>query len=128
MEGILVSLLPIRSQRQQATYKSSVVLFKNMLSEMLWVFQKNWFIKKIVNSQKIKSVKNFIIKKSATKTFQICISIVYDRFILELSISISISTALLLWDNVKCGLLSKHLFQRKRQYDGWRNFTVTTNF
>ena len=126
-----MSLLPIRSQRQQTIYKSSVVLFKNMLSEMLWVFQKNSFIKKIVNSQKIKSVKNFIIKKSATKTFQICIIIVYDSFILELSISISISTALLFCycgDNVKYGLLSKHLFQRKRQYDGWKNFTVTTNF
>ena len=36
-------------------------------------------------------------KKSATKVFQVCISIVYDSFILELSISISISTALLLW-------------------------------
>ena len=128
MEGILMSLLPIRSQRQQTIYKSSVVLFKNMLSEMLWVFQKNSFVKKIVNSQKIKSVKNLIIKKSATKTFQICIIMVYDSFILELSISISISTALLLWDNVKYGLLSKHLFQRKRQYDGWKNFTVTTNF
>ena len=128
MEGILMSLLPIRSQRQQTIYKSSVVLFKNMLSEMLWVFQKNSFVKKIVNSQKIKSVKNLVIKKSTTKTFQICIIIVYDSFILELSISISISTALLLWDNVKYGLLSKHLFQRKRQYDGWKNFTVTTNF
>ena len=37
----------------------------------------------------------------------------YDSFILELSISI-FSTALLLWR--KYGLLSKHLFQRKRQY------------
>ena len=64
---------------------------------MLCVFQKNWFIKEIVNSQEIKSVKNFIIKKSATKTFQVCIIIVYDSFILELSISISISTALSLW-------------------------------
>ena len=40
------------------------------------------------NSHKIKSVK-------ATKVFQVCISIVYDSFILELNISISISTALL---------------------------------
>ena len=60
-------------------------------------------------------------KKSAIKVFKVCISIVYDSFILELSISISISTALLFCycgDNVKYGLLSKHLFQRKRQYGG----------
>ena len=31
------------------------------------------------------------------KSFQVCIIIVYDSFILGLSISISISTALLLW-------------------------------
>ena len=44
--------------------------------------------------------------------------LVYDSFILKLSISISISTALLFCcgDNVKYGLLSKHVFQRKRQY------------
>ena len=48
-----------------------------------------------------------------------------DSFILELSISI-FSTALLLWR--KYGLLSKHLFQRKRQYGDWKIFIVTTNF
>ena len=48
------------------------------------------------NSQKIKSVKN-IIKKVSYKSFQVCISLVYDSFILEFSISSSISTALLLW-------------------------------
>ena len=68
--------------------------------------------------------------KKATKVFQACLSTIYDSFILELSISIS--TALLFCccgDNVKCGLLSKHLCQRKRrQYGGWKNLTVTTNF
>ena len=49
------------------------------------------------NSQKINSVKNVITKKSTAKAFQVYISVVYDSFILELSISISISTALLLW-------------------------------
>ena len=39
------------------------------------------FIKKSVEQlKKIKSVKNVIIKKSATKVFQVCISIVYDSF------------------------------------------------
>ena len=61
---------------------------------MFWVFQKNSFIKKSVESHNLKSVKNFIMKTSA-KVFQVCISIVYESFILELSISIS--TALLLW-------------------------------
>ena len=40
-------------------------------------------------------------------------------FILELRISISISSAL---------LLSGYLFQRKQQNGGWKNLTVTTNF
>ena len=43
------------------------------------------------------------------------IRIVYDSFILELSMSISISTALLFCydgDNVKCGFLSKNLFKK----------------
>ena len=31
-------------------------------------------------------------------------------------------------DNVKYGLLSKHLFQRKLQYGWWNNLKVTTNF
>ena len=55
------------------------------------------------------------------KVFQECINIVCDSFILKLSISISISTAQLFCycgDSVKYGLLSKHLFQRKRQYGG----------
>ena len=43
----------------------------------------------------MKSIETFIIKKSATKVFQVCTNTVYDSFIWELSISIS--TALLLW-------------------------------
>ena len=31
-------------------------------------------------------------------------------------------------DNVKYGLLSKHLFQRKQKYDGLQNLKVTANF
>ena len=30
-------------------------------------------------------------------------------------------------DNVKYGLLSKHLFQIKRQYSSWKSHLVTTN-
>ena len=52
-----------------------------MLSEMFWVFHIK-LIKKSVDSHKFKSVKNIIIKKSATKVFQVCVSIVYDSFIL----------------------------------------------
>ena len=44
-----------------------------MLSKMSWVW----------NSQKNKECKN-VIKKSATKVYQVCLSIVYDNFILEL--------------------------------------------
>ena len=45
------------------------------------------------DSNKIKNGKNVIIKKVSYKVFQFCISIVYNSFILELSIS----TALFLW-------------------------------
>ena len=31
-------------------------------------------------------------------------------------------------DNIKYGLLSKHLFQRKLKYSGWKSLTVTVNF
>ena len=31
-------------------------------------------------------------------------------------------------DNVKYRSLSKHLFQIKQQYGGWKNFKVMTNF
>ena len=67
-------------------------------------------------------------KKSATKVFEVCMSIVYDSFVLELSI-IALVLALHCYcgDKVKYGLLSKHLFQGKCQYGGWKNLTVTTN-
>ena len=32
------------------------------------------------------------------------------------------------WDNVKYGLLSKNLFQRKQQHGSWENFIVAINF
>ena len=72
----------------------ATILCKNMLSEMFWLFQKNIFYK-VWSSHKMKSIETFIIKKSATKVFQVCTNTVYDSFIWELSISIS--TALLLW-------------------------------
>ena len=31
-------------------------------------------------------------------------------------------------DNVKYGLLSEHLSQRKQQYGSWKNLKVTTSF
>ena len=101
-----------------------------MLPEMFWCFSKKTysFTKKVSSSQKIKRVKNVIIKKSATKVFQVCIDIVYDSFILDLRTSISISTGILFGYNVKYGLLSRDSFQIKRQYDGWKNLTVTSNF
>ena len=40
-----------------------------MLSEMFRVFQENSFIKKSVDSHKIKSVKKFIIKKVSYESF-----------------------------------------------------------
>ena len=91
-----------------------------MLSEMFCVFQKKkkFYKEKPGIVEKIKSVKNVITEKSATKVFQVYTSIVYDSFFLELSISISIGTALLLWRCVKYILLSKYLFERKRQYGG----------
>ena len=59
----------------------------------------------------------------------VCLSKVYDSFILERSISISISTVLLLWryELRKIRTSFKHLFQRKRQYGGWKNLTVAKN-
>ena len=69
-----------------------------MLSDVFCVFSKiSSFIKRSVEQSKNNECKKrFIIKTSATKVFQVCLSIAYDSFILELSISISISTAMLL--------------------------------
>ena len=97
-----------------------------MLSEMFWVFQNKLIYKEKcgkINSPEIKTY----------EVFQVCISAVYDSFILQLSISIN-KLALVLAlhfycrDNVTQGLLSKNLFQRKRKYGGWKNLTVMTNF
>ena len=76
------------------------------------------------SSQKIKRVK--IVKKSATKVFEVCISIVYDG---SLGTYLALVLALYCYcrDDVKYGLLSRHLFQRKWQYGGWKNLTITTN-
>ena len=69
--------------------------------------------RKVWNSQKTKSVKNIIIEKSATKIFQVWIIIVYDSFILELSISISIGTAVLFWRKHKIRTSFKTLASKK---------------
>ena len=55
-------------------------LQKTCLQRFFEFFKKeNKFYKeKCGTVKKIKSVKNVIIKKSATKVFQLCISIVYD--------------------------------------------------
>ena len=45
---------------------------------------------------------------------------------LFLELSISISTTVIV--EIKYGLFSKHFFQRKQQYGGWKNLTVTTHF
>ena len=53
-----------------------------MLSEMFWVFQKNkkFYKEKCGTIEKVKIVKNVIIKKSATKVFQVYISLVCNSF------------------------------------------------
>ena len=62
---------------------------KICFQECFEFFKEISFIKKGVVQTKNKELKNVIIKKSAMKVFQICISIVYNNFILGLSISIS---------------------------------------
>ena len=32
------------------------------------------------------------------------------------------------WDKIKCGLLLKHLFQRKQQHGSWKNIESVTIF
>ena len=59
---------------------------------------------------------------SAAKVFQVCISIVYDSFILELSINIS--TALLLWRQRKKRAFFKTFASKKTTHGGWKNLTV----
>ena len=73
-----------------------------MLPEIFWVFQKK---KKLIHKEKcgtikkLKSLKNVVIKKVSCESFSSMYKyrLVYDSFILELSISTGISTALLLW-------------------------------
>ena len=68
-----------------------------------------------MNSQKIKSVKNFIIKKSPAKVFQV--SIVKYKTALFWNIALALVLALHCYceRNVKYRLLPKHLLQRKRR-------------
>ena len=66
--------------------------------------------------------KRYYKKKSATKAFQVCISIVKVQYAIDLFWNLTLALVLALrcyyGYNVKYGLLSKHLFQRKRQYGG----------
>ena len=80
--------------------------------------KKNSFIKKSVEQSKNKSVKNLIIKK----VFQVCISIVYNSFILKLSISIRLSTALLLWSKCKIRTSFKTHVSKKTKIWRLKNF------
>ena len=86
-----------------------------MLSEMFWVFQKKkkFYKEKCGTVKKIKSVS---------------ISIVYDSFFWNLALALVLVLQCYCGNTVKYGLLLKHLFQRKRQYGGWKNLIVTTNF
>ena len=61
-----------------------------MPSEMFWVFQKKekFNKEKCGTVKKIKSIKNFIIKKSAAKVFQVYLSIVYDSFFWNLALAL----------------------------------------
>ena len=67
------------------------------------MIQKDSFIKKNVDSHKIKSGKKHYHKKCQLEVFQVCVSLVYDSFILELSITLQCYCGY----NVKYGLLSK---------------------
>ena len=77
-------------------YKNSPFINNKLFTKVLQHYVKTCF-QRCFEFFKYKECKNFIIKKSATKVFQVCKIKVYDSFILELSISISISTTLLLW-------------------------------
>ena len=98
-----------------------------MLSEMFWDFQKTLIYKEKCKQSKNKERKK-LYHKSATKLFQVCMIIVYDSFFLALVLSaLVLALHCYCGENVKYGL-SKQLFQRIRQYGGWKNLTVTTNF
>ena len=93
-------------------------------------------MKKKVEQSKNKECKKRYHKKVSYECFSACISIVDDSFILELYFFHFILELLALvlalhchcGGNVKYGLFSRHLIQRKRQYGGWKNLTITTNF
>ena len=88
---------------------------------MFWVFQKKPHLsRKVQNSHKIKNVKKIISKKSATKVFQVFISIVYIALFWYLALALVLALHCYCGDNIKYGLLSKHLFQRKWQYGCWK--------
>ena len=92
-------------------------------------FEKNSFKKKIVEQSKNKECKKRYHKeKIGCQSFQVCISIVYDSFFWNLALALVLALHCYCGDNVKYGLLSRHLLQRKRQYGGWKNLTVATNF
>ena len=69
-----------------------------------------------MEQSKNKECKKRYHKKSATKIFQLCISIVCDSWNLALALVLALHCYR--GDNVKYGLLSRHLFQRKQQYVG----------
>ena len=72
-------------------------------------------MKKSVKQSKNKELKN-IIKKSATKIFQVCIIII--ALFSNLALALVFALQCYFGDNVDFGLISKHLLQRKRQYGG----------
>ena len=73
-----------------------------MLSEMFWVFQKKPHLsRKVQNSHKIKNVKKVISKKSATKVFQVFISIVYIALFWYLALALVLALHCYCGDNVK---------------------------
>ena len=99
---------------------------KNAFEDALSFSKKIDLWRKVWSSQKIKSVKNIIIKNSGTKIFQVCIIII--ALFSNLALALVFALQCYFGDNVEFGLISKHLLQRKRQYGGWKNLTVTTKF
>ena len=63
------------------------------------------------NSKKIKSVKNLIIKKSSMYKYS-------KRLFWNLALALVLALHFYCGDNVKYGLLSRHLFQRKNEHGG----------
>ena len=61
---------------------------KTCIQRCFEFFEKNSFIKKSLERSKFKRCKKRYHKKSATKVFQVCKSIVYDSFFLELALAL----------------------------------------